>query len=151
MKADTQSITESDLDAIYERVCGTKGSAPNPSAIVVDGIFAEAENCFGAPQGANFENKIILSIAIRLLAEKYMQKEIADQPFVNDIEEKQTSKLLDRFAKDFPGKTTQIKTIEKVLLMTPENIHLNSFMYEPILDMADDHLRTLHAEVLALV
>lgn len=151
MKADTQSITEGDLDEIYERVCGTKGAASNPAALVVDGIFAEALNCFGAPQGANFENKIVLSIAIRLLAEKYMQKEISDQPFIDGIKDKQTSTLLDRFVTQFPGKTAQIKTIEKVLLMTPENIHLNSFMYEPILDMSDDHLRVLHAEVLALV
>jgi len=30
-----------------------------------------------------------------------------------------------------------------VMLMTPENIHLNSFMYEPIVDMNDDQLRRL--------
>ena len=34
--------------------------------------------------------------------------------------------------------------------MTPENIHLNSFMYEPILDMSDSHLRALYKEVVAL-
>ena len=34
--------------------------------------------------------------------------------------------------------------------MTPENIHLNSFMYEPILDMSDQHLRKLFQEVQAL-
>jgi hypothetical protein len=34
--------------------------------------------------------------------------------------------------------------------MTPENIHLNSFMYEPILDMSDEHLRKLYEAVLAL-
>jgi hypothetical protein len=31
--------------------------------------------------------------------------------------------------------------------MTPEHIHVNSFMYEPILDMADDHLRRLYQDV----
>jgi hypothetical protein len=35
--------------------------------------------------------------------------------------------------------------------MTPENIHLNSFMYEPILDMSDDRLRSLFRKVQALV
>ena len=34
--------------------------------------------------------------------------------------------------------------------MTPENIHLNSFMYEPIVDMSDEHLRKLCREVVAL-
>ena len=34
--------------------------------------------------------------------------------------------------------------------MTPENIHLNSFMYEPIMDMSDEHLRQLYSDVLNL-
>ncbi len=34
--------------------------------------------------------------------------------------------------------------------MTPENIHLNSFMYEPIIDMSDAHLRKLYEDVLKL-
>jgi hypothetical protein len=41
--------------------------------------------------------------------------------------------------------------IDSVLLMTPENIHLNAFMYEPIVDMADDHLKKLYKDVTALV
>jgi hypothetical protein len=31
--------------------------------------------------------------------------------------------------------------------MTPENIHVNAFMYEPIIDMSGDHLRSLFADV----
>jgi hypothetical protein len=38
----------------------------------------------------------------------------------------------------------------RVVLMTPENIHVNSFMYEPILDMSDEHLRKLYGDVAAL-
>jgi hypothetical protein len=33
------------------------------------------------------------------------------------------------------------------LLMTPENLHLNSFMYEPIVDMSDEHLKRLYNDV----
>ena len=32
-------------------------------------------------------------------------------------------------------------------MMTPENIHLNSFMFEPILDMSLHHLVTLYEEI----
>ena len=35
--------------------------------------------------------------------------------------------------------------------MTPENIHLNSFMYEPILDMDIDALLDLYVRVKNLV
>ncbi|TFD23473.1 hypothetical protein, partial [Cryobacterium lyxosi] len=40
-----------------------------------------------------------------------------------------------------------VRTLENVVLMTPEQIHVNSFMYEPILDMSDDHLRKLLGDV----
>ena len=40
--------------------------------------------------------------------------------------------------------------LQRVVLMTPENIHLNSFMYEPILDMSDKHLRSLYTDAKAL-
>jgi hypothetical protein len=66
------------------------------------------------------------------------------------ITEKQTFKLLERFKADFSGEVESIKTLENVLLMTPENIHLNAFMYEPILDMSDEHLRKLYTTVAGL-
>jgi hypothetical protein len=58
--------------------------------------------------------------------------------------------LLDKFKELFPRDDTAIKIIERVVLMTPENIHLNSFMYEPIMDMSDEYLRALYTDVLTL-
>ncbi len=38
--------------------------------------------------------------------------------------------------------------LEQVLLMAPENIHMNSFMFEPILDMSlQEFFRCLKAGV----
>jgi hypothetical protein len=34
--------------------------------------------------------------------------------------------------------------------MTPENIHLNSFMYEPIIDMSDESLKRLYQDIKSL-
>ena len=110
-KADTESIKECDLDAIYECVCQAKGSFATPTARVVDHILSEAQDCLKAPQGPNFENKIVLSVAIRLVVERYMEKEIADQAFVDAIKDKQTSALLAHFAKRVPQKTKQMGTI----------------------------------------
>jgi hypothetical protein len=45
----------------------------------------------------------------------------------------------------FANEVNNIETIQRVLLMTPENIHVNSFMYEPILDMSDEHLSLAEA------
>jgi hypothetical protein len=91
----------------------------------------------------------VLSIAVRLGAERFMVAKISDAAFVAGIDSNQTPALLTKFRKKFPN-SAAIETIQKVVLMTPENIHLNSFMYEPILDMSDEHLRKLYGEVLAL-
>ena len=45
------------------------------------------------------------------------------------------------------GDESTIKTMSEVNLMTPENIHLNSFMYEPILDMDIVELLHLYEQV----
>ena len=101
--------------------------------------------------GDSLEDKIVLSIGIRLIAEKYMVTEISDPAFVNDIGENQTSKLFEKFRENFPNNVQAIDIIQQVMLMTPENIHLNSFMYEPILYMGGEHLKKLYGDVQALV
>jgi hypothetical protein len=102
-----------------------------------------------AGEGINFENKIVLSIAIRIAAEKFMIGKIKDDKFVGKIIASQTSELFNKY-KELFGNDGPSKTLRRVLLMTPESIHLNSFMYEPILDMSDGHLRALPEDVRGL-
>lgn len=116
----------------------------------MDIIFDEANACLTTNGKVNLENKVVLSIAIRIAAERFMLKKIADSTFAAGIEGNQTPTLLKKFGELFSGETEVINTLQKVVLMTPENIHLNSFMYEPILDMSDEHLRKLFGEVVAL-
>ncbi|NDK52269.1 phage infection protein (plasmid) [Rhizobium beringeri] len=146
-KSDTQTFTESDLYDVYNRLFGTNLSPASASASVMDSLASEALACRLASGGVNFENKIVLAIATRIQAEKFMADRIGDPAFVASIKANQTAALLRRYRTDFPAERDKIKVLEKVLLMTPENIHLNSFMYEPILDMSDEHLRRLHEEV----
>ena len=149
-KADTETVSQADLDGIYQRAFGIANTFAGAAGLVVDSIRKEAQDCLKAADGANFENKIVLSIAIRLAAEKYMIAKIADAKFVAGITSNQTPTLLKRFKQQFPKAISDISILQKVVLMTPENIHLNSFMYEPILDMSDEHLRKLYQNVTAL-
>jgi hypothetical protein len=149
-KADSGGITQADLDDIYNRTFNDTVRYSKPTEIVANSIFAEAELCLKATDGPNLENKILLAIAIRLKVEQYMILKIADTNFVGLISEKQTQKLQERFKQRFPTDTSATSIIDRVLLMTPENIHLNSFMYEPLVDMSGEHLRKLYADVLAL-
>lgn len=149
-KAVSGQITVADLDGVYERLFGSTGQSPNPAASVVALIDAEAQDCLNAADGINFENKVVLSIAARLKAESFMAGKINDADWLATIAANQTPALLRRYRTDFAGDLTGIRVLQRVMLMTPENIHLNSFMYEPILDMSDVHLRQLYRDVAAL-
>ena len=151
-KSDSAGITQNDLDKIYNTVFCTTEKSPNGNNPVIDMIRHEADECLktGAGDGINLENKVVLSIAIRMVAEKFMVDKINDVKFVANIESNQTFSLLAKFKELFPGDVGEIEIIQRVALMTPENIHLNSFMYEPIVDMSDEHLKKLYQEVLSL-
>ncbi|SHN94260.1 FIG00831056: hypothetical protein, partial [bacterium endosymbiont of Bathymodiolus sp. 5 South] len=74
----------------------------------------------------------------------FMILKIDNEEFINNISKNQTVELFNEY-KTLPNiKIKDIKVLEQVNLMTPENIHLNSFMYEPILDMNSDELIKLY-------
>ncbi|HMN12745.1 MAG TPA: hypothetical protein PKD55_10525 [Bellilinea sp.] len=150
-KVDSAQITISDLDDIYNDLFSQNITSANSAATVISLIEHEAGECLKAADGINFENKIVLAIAIRLVAEQFMVTKINDPAFVAGIDSNQTTRLLRKFRESFNAEVATINVLQRVALMTPENIHLNSFMYEPILDMSDGHLRKLYGEVKALV
>lgn len=149
-KADSSKITVSELDDIYNRLFSGTGSSPDGNTPVVELIINQAEQCLSAPDGINFPNKVVLAIATRLVAEQFMVNKINDAAFVSSIGSNQTARLLKKFQEIYPSEIASVGVLQRVVLMTPENIHLNSFMYEPILDMSDKHLRTLYTDTKAL-
>jgi hypothetical protein len=150
-KADTASITEGDLGDIYNSLFTPSGPTTKSKKPVIQLITEQADECIKAAPGLNFENKIVLSIAIRLAAEQFMANKISDPVFCAGITKNQTYELLRRFKETFQSDIVSINLLERVSIMTPENIHLNSFMYEPIVDMSDEHLRELCRDVVAIV
>lgn len=150
-RPDTPKITVGDLDVAYKSVfIGAAETSPGAAKPVLDLLAAAVAECMKADQGFNFENKIVLSIAIRLEAEKFMIAKVAEPKLIKAITTNQTGRLFTEFKKKFAADEETVQVLQKVVLMTPESIHLNSFMYEPILDMSDEHLRKLYQAVQAL-
>jgi len=149
IKDDTHEITVKDLEVIFNDVFNKNITYEEPEKTVIDLIFELTEEIAeNAEIKINLENKIILSIAIRLKAEQFMKENIANKELIDGIESNQTFELFDIYRNEENPDLDKIKTIEQVNLMTPENIHFNSFMYEPILDMSDEHLKNLYNEFL---
>ncbi|MFZ7119379.1 MAG: hypothetical protein ACOWWH_00320 [Eubacteriaceae bacterium] len=154
IKNDTKNIKVSDIEELYKNIFKDLDELciVNGNKKIYDMLFenANAINREAHHDGLNLERKILLSIAIRLRAEEYMITQINDEQFVTGISTYQTGKLFGRYKRDFPTEIDQIKLLERVSIMTPENIHVNSFMFEPILDMSDKHLVDLYSSISSL-
>lgn len=151
-KNETPSITNGELDRIFgSTFAGQENSAwGSPDTPVVDLLFDQADQALVAAEGINFENKIVLSIATRMQAEKHMVAELNDRSFTDAIPKNQTQALYQAYKSRGLRVQRSIETLDSVVLMTPENIHVNSFMYEPIIDMSDAALRDLYSRVKTL-
>jgi ABC-type molybdenum transport system ATPase subunit/photorepair protein PhrA len=150
LKEDTESLTVGDLDNIFNSLCAPQGASPDQAVKVVDLIIGEADAALAAAGPVGLETKIVLAIGIRLTAERFMIDKINDQEFVAGIKKHQTRALMERFREVYPGEEPALRVLDRVELMTPENIHVNAFMYEPIIDMGEAQLHKLYEDVKAL-
>lgn len=151
VKSDSDSITISQLKSIFNNTINSEGLDTYNSADTLKSIINnEIIRLMNAPipHGINLEEKIVISLAIRLKAEKYMLSKISD---ISEIKKDQTGELFERFKKEFKDiMNREIEVLDRVNLITPENIHLNSFMYEPIIDLSLDHLIQLYKDIESL-
>ncbi|MCG3677499.1 hypothetical protein [Aliarcobacter butzleri] len=136
---DTDSLELNHLQNIFCSILTNQTFNFGNITKIKDVVYLEAERISRLSENNDLENKIAISIAIRLKSEEYMIRVINDDNFLNTIESNQTFELYNEYKRRNPM-SSNLKYLAQVNLMTPENIHLNSFMYEPILDMSDRHL-----------
>lgn len=167
-KENTKNITFNDLKKLYGEYLGKDkfNESVVLDSLVIDKIFEVAENI--DTTSSKLEGKLILAIAIRHKAELYMKKELLNSSKqINWFErvngkrtaQKGSSTIFMNFIKKCKNQTRELfaaygqiyvdnlHILEEVNIMTPENIHLNSFMYEPILDMDIIELNNLYCKV----
>ncbi|PUD18109.1 hypothetical protein [Helicobacter pylori] len=148
MKKDTKDIQIQDISKIFDSVFGAerkkKKIEEDNSKLYFETIYNIAEKIYNDKDRNRIElqNKIIFSIVIRLKSEEWMLNKL-NQEF--ESTNNQTRELYDATKKELSDDEKRI--IQKVLMITPENIHINSFMFEPILDISLDHLHTCFEEV----
>ena len=152
-KDDTDQITIGNYLDIYNRLFGTTYVASNIQP-VIELLFLKANEICNQTihDGLNLEDKVLLSIAIRLKAEIFITERI--RVLKSDTNYWcQSSSQFGALMKEFESLDSlapEIRTLEKVSLTVSSNIHLNSFMYEPILDLSIEHLISLYREILNL-
>jgi len=147
----TNDITLLNIEPIFNKTLGKSFNENLDKSISIEEQIYTIADSISNDEPLNLANKIILSIAIRLKTETYILSKINisdDELFKMEtwtlFEEFKTQNPLN--VDDLDGKKKR-NLIESVLLMVSENIHINSFMYEPLIDISTEHLINLYNRV----
>ena len=123
----------------------------NDSDKVIYKIFQEADNHQKSNDEPELYHKVVLAMSIRLKTERFIKLELDKKIAVSYNDNSITSELIQCYKKKFCNQSeyieNTIKILDRVNIMTPDTIHLNSFMYEPIIDMNNEELEELYEAV----
>lgn len=152
---DTHQITVDELHTVIQGTVTVNplGEGIEPDQPILSFIYSVADQITSCDpmDEVSLENKVAVSVAIRLKAEELMWGLLNDKSPING--NNQTWKLLKRLRAE-RGEENEFKetneSLGRVILMTPENIHLNSFMYEPLMDMSLQSLKRLYVDIKSL-
>lgn len=148
----TKEHTVGEILEIFNNVFGMSETIADNSIKVYDLVISIAEDIIDKNEAVlDLKSKLCLSIAIRYKAEDYIISKVSDPNFHSNIQSKETGKIIGQYKIEFPDNKNEIEIFDRVNLMTAENLHLNSFMYEPLMDLSEDHLRTLYNDVSSLI
>ena len=168
-KQDSRGITFGDIEPLYKHYAGVTqfDASVGTDVVVLSKLYSVCDDI--TTFDTKLENKIVLSIGIRHKAEEYIIQQIhnytgqlswrknkqnyrgTNVEFMNFVQNNgnQTRELFNGY-KQF-GDADKIKILNEVNIMTPEHIHVNSFMYEPILDMDIVELHRLYHTIKNLI
>lgn len=168
IKHETNNIIFINLLDIYNRYLNieTFESDIELEGKVCEALYKEADEV--TTGDCDLEYKLLLAISIRHKAERFMINVLENrpEPITWSVRRSEHSGLFDEFSNYLDNTNNQtrelynvvkpfvskeiIEILDEVNIMTPENIHLNSFMYEPLLDMDIQELLNLYSRVKAL-
>lgn len=114
-----------------------------------DVLFEETTAVLSDTNDVDLANKLILSMAIRLKSEMLM-KSILSEEHLREMKSNynQTGELTRILKKHYSGSYPEICLLmNRVVMLTSENIHINNFMFEPLVDISSLHLKQLYTEV----
>lgn len=150
-KADTENIKiETIYDVFKSHLSGLADkNITFKEEKYTDVLFEEAEAVFSDTNEVDLANKLILSMVIRLKAETLMKAIVSEE---HQAEMKpnsnQTGELLKVLKKHYADNYPDVCLLmNRVVMLTSENIHVNNFMFEPLVDISSLHLKKLYIDV----
>lgn len=139
---DVCNIIESNVSALDLGLHKNGSSAQQKVLDTAEGIIGSVND--------SMEHKVILSMATRIRAESYIKARFMADSKTLDEDSYQTGRWTEAFCVEYPQETEAQKVLRSVNIATPELLHVNAFMYEPIIDMSSEEIAETYNAVKGL-
>ena len=150
-KDDTGSITIENIYDIYKSHLSEIGDkeVTFKEEKFMDVLFDEATAVLEDANDVDLANKLILSMAIRLKSEALMKSILTEEQLAEmEVGNNQTGQLLKLLKKYYSESHRDLCLLmDRVVMLTSENIHFNNFVFEPLVDISSLHLKKLYRDV----
>lgn len=147
-KKDTEEIKLDDIAKIYNELFNKKIIKTDVKYIK---FLLELADQISENKNEDLESKIVLSIATRVLLDKYMITKIDNWNIIEQFKGCQTGKMFEYCKEHELLSEPEVLLTQKILIVTSDNIHVNSFMYEPLIDLRNDELIFIYDEIKKLL
>lgn len=108
-------------------------------------VAAATSDCF------SLKDNLVLAIGTRLCIERYIISKISEEDYRNAVSKERdlTRKLLILYSNNCsdPNKQIYLKMFNKAAAIVDGTIHINSFMYEPLVDVGTWEMKKMFNEI----
>lgn len=141
-----------EIDSIISGTIGINGCPFELDDNIHEAIIAEAEVIASSSDDRfDLNSNLVLAIGSRLLIEKYVISKITDGQYDEAVNKAKnlTRELITRYNNNVSdsNKESCRKIFNRAAMMVDGSIHLNAFMYEPLVDMGTWELKKLYNDI----
>lgn len=145
-------VTIEDIQQYLQSIISVADTPFNRSLSIYEAIIMHAkEVAADASDSFSLKDNLVLAIGTRLCIERYIISKISEEDYRNAVSKERdlTRKLLILYSNNCsdPNKQTYLKMFNKAAAIVDGTIHINSFMYEPLVDVGTWEMKKMFNEI----
>lgn len=148
----SSNVTVGDIQQYLQSIISVAGTPFDRSLNIHEAIILHAkEVAADTSDGFSLKDNLVLAIGTRLCIERYIISKISEGDYRNAVSKERdlTRKLLILYSNNCsdPNKQTLSKIFNKAAVIVDGTIHINSFMYEPLVDVGTWEMKKTFNEI----
>ena len=145
-------VTIEDIQQYLQSIISVANTPFDKSLNIYKAIIMHAKKVTTTTSdGFSLKDNLVLAIGTRLCIERYIINKISEEDYRNAVSRERdlTRKLLILYSNNCsdPNKPTYLKMFNKAAAIVDGAIHINSFMYEPLVDIGTWEMKKMFNEI----